>query len=644
MFMMNNNPVSFATESVSQTDSNLNKNTVNLAATDALGRTLPEISGYKQDRYVGLFYFIWHTGGIDYRYDVTKLLRTNPDALWDPFDATGVSPACMHYFNEPLYGYYSSKDPWVIRKHVEMFIAAGVDFIALDLSNDVIYPETLMTLLETMEAYRLAGWDVPKFVCYTNLNSGNTIKNLYKVIYSRNLYPELWFYGPYDKPLIVGHQSEVESEEIKNFFHFRPAQWPGFEYPFYENGFPFCDLNRPQKTHQDLIGVSVAQHTAYVFSYGLKVDPLTEPRDINHGRGYTTAGGKNGDVQAILSGANIQEQWDYAISQDPEIVFVTGWNEWATGKREAWFDNQTVACFVDSFNTEFSRDIEMTKESTYVVDEKTGQYIQEGYADNYYLQMIQNIRKYKGVKAEAAAEPAPLHTIQVDGAPTQWDAITSVYHNISIDNVARDCVGYKQAAADNFIRQLRVTHDHDNVYFYVQTEENITAYDTSKTNWMNLFVGVAGSTAPAWDMYQFVLNRKPVSDTVTSLEAYTKDGAFVLAEEVAYSVQGNVMQIAVPRSVLGVDNEDFTIHFKAADSIEKESDIMDYYVSGESVPLGRLAFSYHGGQGFQEPSDSGAKSNSGIPNWFIPTMLGGIGAIAAAGGIAIACANKKKKQ
>ncbi len=29
-----------------------------------------------------------------------------------------------------------------------------------------------------------------------------------------------------------------------------------------------------------------------------------------------------------------------------------------------------------------------------------------------------------------------------------------------------------------------------------------------------------------------------------------------------------------------------------ADSIEKESDIMDYYVSGESFPMGRMAFMY----------------------------------------------------
>lgn len=616
------------------------KTNTNLAATDAIGRMLPEVSGYKKNRYVGLFYFIWHSGGSNYKYDVTKLLRTNPEALWDPYDKTGVSPSVMHYFNEPLYGYYSSADPWVIRKHVEMFIAAGVDFIALDLSNDEIYVKNLILLLETMDSYRKAGWDVPKFICYTNLNSGNTVKNLYRVIYSQNLYRNLWFYGPYDKPLIVAHKNEVQSEQIRDFFYFRPAQWPGFEYDYYDDGFPFCDLNRPQKTHENLIGVSVAQHTAYVFSFGLKVDPLVTARDINHGRGYTSASGANGDIDAIMRGANIQEQWDYAISQDPEIIFVTGWNEWATGKRPASFDGQTVAWFVDSFNTEYSRDIEMTKESKYVVDPESGAYLQEGYADNYYLQMIQNIRRYKGINesSSTSTEKNTEHTVDIYAGSAQWDNIESVYYNISIDNIARNCVGYTQAAADNFIQELRVTHDKEYVYFYIKTQENITAHVADKTNWMNLFIGVAGSQNPAWDMYQFVLNRHPISDKLTSIEKYTADGIFSHAENVSYSINENIMQIAVMRETLGVQNDDFTLYFKAADSIESESDIMDYYVSGESVPLGRLAFTYKGGSGFTAPAEK-----TGIPGWFVPTLVCGGTAVMLAGGGAALLSTKKKK-
>ena len=46
---------------------------------------------------------------------------------------------------------------------------------------------------------------------------------------------------------------------------------------------------------------------------------------------------------------------------------------------------------------------------------------------------------------------------------------------------------------------------------------------------------------------------------------------------------------------MGIKKDDFTLYFKVADSIEKEDDIMDYYVSGDSVPMGRLVFTYSNG-------------------------------------------------
>ena len=105
---------------------------------------------------------------------------------------------------------------------------------------------------------------------------------------------------------------------------------------------------------------------------------------------------------------------------------------------------------------------------------------------------------------------------------------------------------------------------------------------------------------------------------------------FEQAAKVRYSIQGNVMQIAVPRSALGLENENFTLYLKAADSIEKESDIMDYYVSGESVPLGRLSFTYQGGRGV--PADNGsAAEKKGSKSWILPAAVGGAALTVLAG-------------
>jgi hypothetical protein len=614
-----------------------NKDAVNIVGMDALGRKIPEVSGFRSDRYVGLFYFIWFENSRADARDVTKLLRTNPNELWDPFDKTGIAPPlAMYYFNEPLYGYYSSKDPWVVKKHIELFISAGIDFLAIDVSNNEIYIDSLTVLLDTLEAFRQAGWDVPKVVFYTNLESGKTVKLLYNLFYKKGLYRDLWFYGPYDKPLIVAHKNELE-EEIADFFYIRPAQWPGFEYEVYEDGFPFCDLNRPQRIHQNLINVSVAQHTAYVFSFGVKEDPRFTPRDINHGRGYTSENNTNGDVDAILRGANIQEQWDYAISQDPEIVFVTGWNEWATNKRAPESEEQTIAWFVDSFNTEFSRDIEMTKSPTYIVDEKTGKYIEEGYGDNYYMQLIQNIRRYKGIEGDLPMLVSM--TIDINGDLSQWDSVNRIYKNISIDNMERSFGDYKQAAADNFLREIRVTHDKKNIYFLIKTDSDITLPVEGKTNWMNLFIGVDGSKEGSWESYNFVVNRNPFSLSKTSLEAFDNGYSLKHIGNVDYNVNGNIMQIAIPRTMLGIEKGDFKIYFKCADSIEEESDIMDYYVSGDSMPMGRLSYMYSSVSG--KSAATGKLNLLSLIKWFLVIIL--VVLVAGIGWLLVGCSNKSGK-
>lgn len=41
-------------------------------STDTFGRKTAKVSGVKQDKYVGLFYFAWHNFNIPKEYDVTK--------------------------------------------------------------------------------------------------------------------------------------------------------------------------------------------------------------------------------------------------------------------------------------------------------------------------------------------------------------------------------------------------------------------------------------------------------------------------------------------------------------------------------------------------------------------------------------------
>lgn len=53
-------------------------NTGKIVATDTFGRKVKTVSGYKKDKYVGLFYFTWHGfSGTNKVFDVTKIMRDN---------------------------------------------------------------------------------------------------------------------------------------------------------------------------------------------------------------------------------------------------------------------------------------------------------------------------------------------------------------------------------------------------------------------------------------------------------------------------------------------------------------------------------------------------------------------------------------
>ena len=127
------------------------------------------------------------------------------------------------------------------------------------------------------------------------------------------------------------------------------------------------------------------------------------------GRTYTTEGYDESD-NAKSRGGNFAEQWEFALSVDPRIVFVTGWNEWIAGRYEFWphdangkrnaasVDN----AFPDEFDETFSRDIEPTKGEL---------------KDSYYYQLVNYIRRFKGARAvPAASDEKPLTFIHLMSA------------------------------------------------------------------------------------------------------------------------------------------------------------------------------------------------------------------------------------
>ena len=99
-------------------------------AVDGLGRALPtaqEVGAPKAGRFVGIFYFLWlgqHDQPGEGPFDVAKIMSGHPDALRNPNSPPWGPAGHMHFWGEPLYGYYLVSDPWVLRRHAHLLADA----------------------------------------------------------------------------------------------------------------------------------------------------------------------------------------------------------------------------------------------------------------------------------------------------------------------------------------------------------------------------------------------------------------------------------------------------------------------------------------------------------------------------------------
>ena len=549
---------------------------------DALGRELsvnkdgvPEL---RKDRYIGLFYFTWLAQhGKNGPYDISKIVAGHPEAVRDPKHPAWGPLNAFHHWGESIFGYYTSDDAWVQRKHVQMLTDAGVDFLIFDATNAFPYTDQVLSLCSILDEYRKQGWTVPKIVFYTNSSSGATIQKIYESVYKKNPYPELWFQWE-GKPLIAGHPEEC-SEELKNFFRIKKSQWPN-EGKFHDDGFPWMAFEHPQhvfkneKGENEVVNVSVAQHNGTIrFSSGALYGS-----DKNRTRSFH-AGKNDPDPKAYLYGYNFAEQFEYAVKQDPKIIFVTGWNEWIAMRFNGPADEPIA--FVDLCDANNSRDIEPMR---------------GGYGDNYYMQMIEYIRRYKGAPAPQRQKTSV--TIDIAGGFEQWDKVETVYRDYVGDIVDRDAPGYgdlhyTNKTGRNDFELMKIASDKDNVYFFVQTVKPIVLpKDFEEEHRLSLFLRYyslqrhgALLETESWHGYEHCVS---VSENgVSSVPSGPQDS---IAEGLwlAFRLEDNRLHLSMPKKWLGGLSKPLCLEFKWADNYRDEID--SFYTDGDAAPIGRLNY------------------------------------------------------
>jgi hypothetical protein len=551
-------------------------------ATDALGRSLPtppEVGPVKPDRAVGIFYFLTHSEGPRHGHpeeplNVANILAQDPDALNKPDSPLWGGIGEAHYWGEPLYGYYHSADPWVMRRHAQLLADAGIDVLIFDTTNARSYPEVYFELLKSFQEVRQAGGRTPQIAFMVNTKAGETANEIYRALYQPGLYRDLWFHWQ-GKPLMICDPNEA-SDALKSFFTLRAAHWPSsltntLNAWHWEATYPQPYGYTDDPNHAEQVNVSVAQNLRVADG------KVTNMSDGNaRGRSFHD-GQQNIASGSVDQGYNFQEQWKRAFELNPPFVMITGWNEWTAGR---WSAPGKPIMFVDQFSEEFSRDIEPQH---------------GGHGDNYYYQMVANIRRYKG--APALPEASLAIKIDFDGTFQQWQSVQPEFLPPVKETVPRDFIGvgglhYTNNTGRNDFAVFKVARDARNIYFYARTRAPMTP--RSDTNWMWLLIDADQNAKTGWAGYDFIVNRTVDCNGQTWLEKNVGGWNWQKVAPVSLQVTGNQMQLAIPRQALGLKNGHSAVKldFKWADNLQHPGDIMDFYLNGTVAPEGRFNFRY----------------------------------------------------
>lgn len=532
-----------------------------------------------------MFYFLWHDKAEHHGlFDVTRILSADPLAMQHPMSPPWGPLRSMHYWGEPLFGYYLESDPWVLRKHAQMLSDAGVDTIIFDTSNRRTYRENYTALMSTYRQMRAEGNRTPQVAFLTPFGDPkSTVRELYDQLYSRGEFSELWFRWE-GKPLILADPAKVDAD-ARNFFTFRRPQPDYFQGPTAPDMWSWLEVY-PQHVFKNARGekeqmsVGVAQN-AVDGRLGSMSEPGSRGRSFHAGRPAT----RPSDVDF---GYNFAEQWERAINEDPQLIFVTGWNEWAAGRFDKFNGIQTPPMFVDEFDQEHSRDIEPMR---------------GGHGDDYYYQLVTNIRRYKGGRASLPASAEK--TIPSDDAsgpvPRAWDDVMPEFLDDLCDTAHRLHPGfhgagtYRDDSGRNDLDLMKVARDANNLYFYVQTRESLKpAVSPDADDWMLLYLCTDPTGQSGWNGYDFLINRHRSKDNSCTIEKYVGDNHWQTLGSARLIQKDNRLQITIPRALLGLEpaRGRLSFDFKWTDAIPPAGHPEDFLTKGDAAPNGRFRYQY----------------------------------------------------
>ncbi|MBR6720341.1 MAG: hypothetical protein IKL74_05465 [Clostridia bacterium] len=563
-------------------------------ATDDFGRKVAEYGEAgpvkEGERYVGMMYWNWtDIAPTSNACIISEVLAEHPDAMTIEGSSAWTN-LTKTYWDEPVYGFYSSHDYWVYRRHAELLSAAGVDSIFLDYSNGgSTRISMLMSLAKAFRDAKKDGVDIPEISVFCGSWTGNydlvkLFLSLYNTCFQQEDMTDIWFHWD-DKPLIFGipnvdgvkkqfsgdPQGRELMEIIGDFFSFREddnvgekdsSTWRWIE--------DFPQLGRGNKTNDtrpEFTCVGVALNVGYAGNHNTMNDPYAQ------GRNYSRAFGDDYTVESVREAYYFREQAYLALERDPHFIYVDGWNEFCSElhRNYSGFD----LAFPDAFDSEHSRDFEPVKGLL---------------KDDCYNMLCDLVRKYKGVR------PAPVATeeitIDINANVSQWENVGPEFLNYKgQDRSGKDAftdsrigeVKTYDIKVANRVISSKAARDGENLYFMAKADKAIALEDGA----LQLLINSDRNPKTGVDGYDYVLGR-----IIGKAEALAKNGEEITYTEIGtyeYAVSGDSIQLKLPRVLIG-ETEKIDMELKWLSGTYTE--VIDFYSNLNTAPIGRFNYLY----------------------------------------------------
>ncbi|MEE1234153.1 MAG: hypothetical protein UHS50_00530, partial [Bacteroidaceae bacterium] len=202
-------------------------------------------------------------------------------------------------------------------------------------------------------------------------------------------------------------------------------------------------------------------------------------------------------------------------------------------------------------------------------------------------QMVQNIRRYKGVRP--IPENKGLAQIGIDGNMADWQPLEVVYRDTKGDTAHRDHPGYgdlhyTDKSGRNDIVASKVATDGKNLYFYAETAGTLSP--ETDNNWMLLFIDADQSVQTGWGGYDYMVAQQ-------MLCRYDKEmNGWVEVAPVQMARNDNALEMSVSRSSLGMKGSKMNFDFKWADNPTTLDNVISLCTHGDTAPNRRFNFRY----------------------------------------------------